>query len=109
MHHLRGADEAAGGVRAGEPGRRQVPHLEARHLPAIRELHHAPHHPQHNPPHVQGQAERRYTLLVDILSEDTFKAFKYFTFNARKNCIVRVSSLRSLNPFVQKQMMQTKT
>ena len=55
MHHLRGPDQAAGGVCAREPDRHQVPHLAAGHLSALRELYHAPHHPQHNPPHVQGR------------------------------------------------------
>ena len=61
LHHLRGPDETAGGVRAGEPGRGPLPHLAASHLPTLRELHHAPHHTQHHPPHVQGNHRLYHT------------------------------------------------
>ena len=55
LYNVRGADEAPGGVRAGVPDRAPLPHLAARHLTPLRELHHAAHHTQHHPAHVQGK------------------------------------------------------
>ena len=59
LHHVRGPNQAPGGLRSRDSDRSEVSHLETRHLPALRELHHAPHHPQHPPPHVQGDNLKR--------------------------------------------------
>ena len=55
VYHVRGTDEAAGGVRSRVPDRAPLPYLAPRHLAALRELHHAPHHTQHHSAHVQGR------------------------------------------------------
>ena len=55
LYHVRSADEATGGVRAGVPDRAPLPYLAPRHFATLRELHHAAHHTQHHSAHVQGR------------------------------------------------------
>ena len=54
MYHLRGANQASGGLCAWDSNWSPIPHLEACHLPSLREFHHAAHYTQHTSADVQG-------------------------------------------------------
>ena len=55
MHQLRHPGQADGGVRARGAIRVSLPHLEAGHLTALRELHHAAHRLEHRLAHDEGE------------------------------------------------------
>ena len=55
VYNVRRDNKTARNLRPRNSSGSSVPHMEARHLAALWELHHAAHHPQHHPPHVQGR------------------------------------------------------
>ena len=90
LYNVRSSSEAPGSVCPRDPDRCPLPHLEARHLPALRKLHHASHYPQHSSSDVQGNFMSEYLLNTSWYLD---QAISYLIFCLTKNSQIGKNSI----------------